>query len=132
MLIAVMAGMAGQSYGLILDGVNARTSIRQMVTDIRYVQQMALGEGTNCYIAFDRYNGSYRIFKAANPGPHIIKVVNLEDRIRITGTTFPEDRFHFTALGAPSRGGTIIVCDGRGKEYRLTVLPATGRVKVYH
>lgn len=132
MLIAIITGIAVPSFGPILDQIHVKTTLQQLIADIRYAQQMALGEGKNYYIIFDVYSEAYRIQKAANPVPHVIKQVSLGDGIEILGTNFPEDRFHFTSFGAPSRGGRITVMDSRGNTYSITVLPATGRVKVNH
>ena len=92
---------------------------------------MAIGTGENHYLVFDREQELYLIKIVGYPLAKVLKVVRLEGKLDIMGTSFPDDSLHFTSLGAPSRGGTINLQDKRNKLYTITVLPATGRVKVY-
>jgi prepilin-type N-terminal cleavage/methylation domain-containing protein len=132
LIISVIAVMVNIDFNAFLAYARARASITELVTDIRCAQQMAIGEGRNYYIDLNRENDSYMIKVAAHPQAEIIKLVKLEGIIDILGTNFPDDEFYFTCLGAPSRGGEINIKDCRGKDYRITILPATGRVKVYY
>lgn len=114
-----------------MDRAVMNTAVRKMVTDIRYAQQMALAEARVYYITFNRSLQLYRISFAAHPMQKTVRQVPLPDGLRLIGTNFPDNRLHFTELGAPSRGGTIELVDARGQIISVTVLPATGRVRVY-
>ncbi|MDN5312211.1 GspH/FimT family pseudopilin [Biomaibacter acetigenes] len=133
-IISIIAAIATQNFGFILSNARMNTTIMELVTDIRHAQQVAVGERINCYIIFDNSNKFYSIRVDANPLPKTIKWVNFDRRIDIS-TNFPENRFHFTSLGAPSTGGTIYIKnskDSGGRTYRITILPATGRIRVYY
>ncbi|HHW02640.1 MAG TPA: type II secretion system protein [Thermoanaerobacterales bacterium] len=130
-IFSIIAAIATQNFNYILSRVKINTTIMELVANIRHAQQIALGERINCYVVFDNKNKFYSIRVDANPTPKILKWVNFDKRIDIT-TSFAENRFHFTSLGAPSAGGTIYIKDSSGRTYRITIQVATGRVKVYY
>lgn len=130
-IFTIISAVATQNFGIILSKARMNTTIMELVSDIRYAQQIAIGERINCYIVFDNKNKFYSIRVDANPLPKIIKWVNFDKKINLI-TNFPDNRFHFTSMGAPSSGGTIDINYGTTKICTITVLPATGRVRVYY
>ncbi len=114
-----------------LDKAAGDAAVRELVTDLRYAQQMALAEGRVYYVTFNKAMQLYQISVAGHPAQVIIKQVIFGDGLSLLGTTFTSNRVHFNSLGAPSAGGTIEMLDWRGREVRITILPATGRVRVY-
>lgn len=130
MILSIVMAVAGVDFEGLTDRSGLKTSVRELVTDIRYAQQIALGSGKNCYVLFDTDRELYRIKIGGHPEPEIIKQVVLREGIDIE-TSYKGQSLHFTPIGAPSIGGTIMVCNSRGACYRITILPATGRVKVY-
>ncbi|NLT93956.1 MAG: prepilin-type N-terminal cleavage/methylation domain-containing protein [Clostridia bacterium] len=131
LLFSLVLAIGQPVFSASLKYAKGRGAIRQLVNDIRYAQQMAIGTGENHYLVFDREQELYLLKVINYPLPEVLKVVRLEDKLDILGTNFPEDSLHFTPLGSPSRGGTITLRDKRDKLYTITILPATGRVKVY-
>jgi len=132
LVLSIIFTIAKPGFEVMLEQARVRAILRELVTDVRYAQQMALGEGKIYYVIFDRNSEAYRIQVAGNPFPQVLKQVFFADGIDLSWTSFPEDRFHFTSLGAPSGGGTVTIMDSRGNVYRITVLPATGRVRIYY
>jgi prepilin-type N-terminal cleavage/methylation domain-containing protein len=131
LIISIATSIAAYNIGGFMAYASIRTALRQMVSDIRLAQQMAVGEGQLYYLAFDRHRDLYMIKVTGHPMAKVIKRVFLEGGVDILGTNFSGDEFYFNSLGAPSRGGEITLKDIRGRVYRITVLPATGRVRVY-
>lgn len=130
LILSICVAVSRPVFGTLMAGTRARATIREMVTDMRHAQQMAVSEGKNYYIYFDCQNNFYRIKTASNPQPKIIKQISLEGNIRLIGTSIKE--FRFSGSGAAVPGLTIYLQDYRGKDYSITVRPATGRVRVYH
>lgn len=130
MIFSLVLAIGQPVFSSALSSAKGRGAIRELINDLRYAQQMAVGTGETHYIAFDREQDLY-LLKIVGSHTEVLKVVRLEDKLDILGTSFPSDSFHFTSLGAPSRGGTINVKDMRDRLYTITILPATGRVKVY-
>ncbi|MBA1336991.1 MAG: hypothetical protein HPY66_3427 [Firmicutes bacterium] len=138
LILAIAAALARSGFEGLMAGARARAAIREMVTDFRYAQQMAVSEGKNYYVLIDWENNFYRIKTSSHPQPKVIKQVWLEGNVRLTGIKsndnnfYSRKEFHFCSSGAPSSGITIYLQDYRGKDYSITVLPATGRVRVYY
>jgi prepilin-type N-terminal cleavage/methylation domain-containing protein len=130
-ILSLVLAIGQPVFSSALSSAKGRGAVRELVNDLRYAQQMAIGTGENHYLVFDREQELYLIKIVGYPLAKVLKVVRLEGKLDIMGTSFPDDSLHFTSLGAPSRGGTINLQDKRNKLYTITVLPATGRVKVY-
>jgi len=56
--------------------------------------------------------------------------VAIPKNIKLKKTNFPEDQLYFRRKLSPNRGGTIIL-SSKSYQVKITVLPVTGRVKVY-
>lgn len=56
--------------------------------------------------------------------------VTIPKNIKLKKTNFPEDKLYFRSKLSPNRGGTIVL-GSKSYEIIITVLPVTGRVKVY-
>lgn len=130
-ILSILFAAAAQNFSTTLSKARMNATIMELVSDIRYAQQIAIGKRINCYMVFDNKNKYYSIRIDDNPLPKTLKWVNIDKRIDVI-TNFPENRFHFTSLGAPSIGGTINIKDKTARAYTITILPATGRIKVYY
>lgn len=129
-IISIIAAIATQNFASALSNARVKTTVMELVADMRHAQQIAMGQRIYCYVIFDNSNKFYSIQVNDNPMPKIIKRVYFDKKIDIN-SNFTGNRFHFTDLGAPSDGGTINI-SGSGKTYTITILPATGRIKVYY
>jgi hypothetical protein len=114
-----------------LAGVEAKAAIRELVTDIRLAQQRAMGEGRKYYISFNKHMQLYQISYTSHPTKVIVKQVFFPEGLTLLGTNFKKDTLSFNVMGAPSAGGTITLKEKRGKQVEITVVLATGRVRVY-
>lgn len=112
-----------------------QTAAWQLVGDIRAVQQMAVsGEDRHRMLLLDAVNELYLLKKDMT----VIKKttlpagINMELRLQHTGsmpgTVYPNE-ISFTIEGVPVNSGDIVLKDRYGREYYITILPVTGRVK---
>jgi len=130
-IISIIAAIATRNFASVMSNARMKTTVAELTADIRYAQQIAIGQRTNCYVVFDNYNKFYSIQVNDYLAPKIIKRVYFDKKLDIDSNYEDNDnRFCFTDIGAPSpKGGTINI-SGYGRIYEITILPATGRVKV--
>jgi len=90
--------------------------------DIRYIRYMAMTEGDNLRIVFQR--NRYLILE----GSKTVKEVRLDSNFSLY-QNFRDSMVYFSYNGAPSTsGGTITVVNNDGRYTEITVVPGTGRV----
>lgn len=113
--------------------VNARMDRRQLLIAaqevqslIRESQQMAYGEQSVNIILFDYVVGRCSHIQNSK----IIRRVYMPKNIHMRKTNFPSDKLYFSGHLPPNQGGTIVL-DSKLYTLRVTVLPVTGRVKLY-
>lgn len=123
--------MAFPAIDAVLVQARVNSAIRELVTDIRYVQQMAMGEGRTYNVIFNTNVQNYRVDYTSYPMVTIVKRVFFPEGLTLLGTNFKNNTISFYITGAPSAAGTIELMDRKGNIIRITVLPATGRVRVY-
>lgn len=131
LIISIICAVAVPGINAVLTGGEVKAAIRELVTDIRFAQQMAMGEGREYYIYFNKHIQLYQISYARHPINIIVKQVYFPEGLTLLGTNFKGDTLSFNVMGAPSAGGTITLKEKQGKQVEITVLPATGRVRVY-
>jgi type II secretory pathway pseudopilin PulG len=131
LVLSIVCAVAVPGVNAALTRAEVNAAIRELVTDIRFAQQMAMGEGRIYRITFSKYMNLYRIGYTSHPVQVTVKQVVLPEGLTLVGTSFRNDILSFNVTGAPSAAGTINLEDKRGKDIRITVLLATGRVRVY-
>ena len=131
LLFSIVCAVAVPGVNAVLTGAELNAAIRELVTDIRFAQQMAMGEGRIYRITFNKYMNLYRVGYTSHPVQVTVKQVVLPGGLTLVGTSFKNDTLSFNVIGSPSAAGTINLQDKRGREIRVTVLLATGRVRVY-
>ncbi|NLI89554.1 MAG: type II secretion system protein [Epulopiscium sp.] len=102
------------------------STARDIQTLIRVAQDGAYGEQNVHGINF--YPNSQECVHIRNY--RIVKEIKIPNTIKMEPTSFPNNKLRFSSKLSPSRGGTIKLCS-RSHEVRITVLPVTGRVKIY-
>ena len=131
LIISIACAAAVPGIGLSLAKAETDAALRELVTDIRYAQQMSLFRGRVYRITFNVNLQLYAISYAQLPTQVIVKQVYFPEGLTLIGTNFDSHTLGFNAMGAPLEAGTIELADKRGRPVRVTVLPATGRVRVY-
>ncbi len=131
LIISIACAAAAPGIDAALAKVEADAALRELVTDIRYAQQMSISRGRVYRISFNVSLQLYRISYAQQQAPAIVKQVYFPEGLTLVGTNFDHHTLGFNAMGAPLAAGTIEFKDKKGRPIRITVLPATGRVRVY-
>ncbi len=101
----------------------------QLANDIRYIQRKTITEKQTNYKINANYaanNTGYTI----NLGYKIIESVKFDKGITYT-SNFTGPMLSFNLLGRPSNSGTYTLRNSKGKTINITVVPSTGRVRIY-
>ena len=99
---------------------------REVVNDLRYIQQKSIFEGENLYFEIKPDKTGYYINRYEDDKN--IKSKNLPEGIKIEKNIQKEIRFN--QIGISSTGGCTITLKNNKKEIYITVLPATGRIMI--
>ncbi|MCF8009759.1 MAG: prepilin-type N-terminal cleavage/methylation domain-containing protein [Clostridiales bacterium] len=106
---------------------------RQMITDIREVEYMALSREDTYKVKFyidpDRVNprDKYYIMQ----GISVIKSIELPAGVNLYGTNFYNDRFYINASGYPMGGfGGTIHLENDSDKHLYIIIAKTGRVRM--
>lgn len=115
------------------------STAQRMVQDIRWAQQLAIHTGKNHNFEI-HLTEKYYYIRSENPNELSLKKVRLNDSIEsITSTlasagyggSFTQYRIlSYSPTGIPSQTGTIILKTKSGKEIKITIAVATGRVMI--
>lgn len=131
LLVSIICAVAVPGIKALFTRAEVNAVLRELVTDIRYAQQMAMGEGRIYRVTFNTHLNLYRISYTSYPTQVTVKQVLFPEGLTLLSTSFTNNILSFNIMGAPSAAGTIRFVDKSGKEIRITVLLATGRVRVY-
>lgn len=114
-----------------IDFIRLRQGARELAATLRLLQNRALVEERTFHVRFVLRGGTrwgLLIKQTDDAGFFESDQVYKPLPAGITVTYFSELMFHPT--GAPSKGLTIRLANPHGREIEITVVPATGRVKV--
>lgn len=132
-IIVLIAAMVVSPLAKWLDAIRLQQGARELTATLRSLHNKSLVEERRFQIIFignDNVGWGYDIKRADDDG-----ILRQEYRqwlppgIKLTHFSFPNLIFHPT--GAPSAGITIKLANIAGHSIRITVLPATGRVKMF-
>lgn len=99
-------------------------SAREMITDIRYAQQLTVTEQSVHKILFDDINGSYSILKI-DSGTTTVKSVILDSDITIDSISgLSDDCLVFNFYGAVQESGQIVLVNESGKTVVVDIRPS--------
>ncbi|MBK5251159.1 MAG: hypothetical protein JJE29_00715 [Peptostreptococcaceae bacterium] len=99
---------------------------RTIISDLRFAQQQASINWRESRLYFS--NTSRKIY--VKQGTKIIKSDIYPDSVRLDYTNFTSNEIEFNEFGNPSKGGSIHISCGSQK-HTITILPVTGRAKLY-
>lgn len=101
---------------------------RDIVSDLRYTQQLAVTEQNNYSVLFDQVFNQYTIIKTETN--EIIKEQNLNSGISIYSTSgFSTSTVTFNVTGAALESGTITIINSNNATTTISVKPS-GYVKI--
>ncbi len=109
-----------------IQGPVLRSSVSQIVSDIRYARELAVTNSDHYLINFDFTQKQYSIYKnSIRPTNRIGQIKNVSPDLSISGT----GQFDFYSLGNAvfSGQGLDILVDGKPR-YKISVEPPSGAV----
>lgn len=131
-ILGIILGLSWPKLDSSFKYYKLRSSASLIVSDIRLIQQLSIGEGIWYKIKFDPVNNRYFITRNINEGSlaQTYKIVNLEQDVQLYSTNFPDNAIYFYSTGNPSQGGTISITDGKEKYLYIIISPVTGRCRL--
>lgn len=130
-IIGILAAVSLPYVTVAGDRWKLEGAARQMASDFRLAQQIAITEGITCRIYFYTFNDVYRMFL-----PEESTWVILPEGISYLCVNFPNapgggySLLSFSRTGAPNQGGNVGLIDENGDILYIIVTPATGRVRI--
>lgn len=126
LLGAVLFSSIGFSANKAIDRIHLSITARNIQTLIRETQDQAYGEQASYAVAFYTLSGECVQIKKLE----IPKKITMPKGVEIQHTTFPNSKVYFRGKLGPNSGGTIVLAS-KSHNLSITVLPVTGRVKIY-
>ncbi len=126
LLGAVLFSSIGLSAHKATDRMQLSMAARSIQTLIRQTQDQAYGEQATHATAFYTISGECAQIKHLS----ILSKVTMPKGVQIEYTNFPDSKLYFRGKLGPSSGGTIRLTS-KLHVIIITVLPVTGRVKIY-
>jgi len=99
---------------------------RIIISEIRFAQKEASVNWRENRVYFS--NTSRMVY--VKQGTQITKSDSYPASVKLDYTNFTNNQIEFNEFGNPSKGGSIHISCGKTK-HTITVLPVTGRVKLY-
>lgn len=129
LIVSILSAMMFMAAPGIRNGMNRyrlNSFARLIAEDLRYAQQQASMNWRSCSLSTNE--ASQRI--SVRMGSRIIKSDPYPSFVKIDYTSFASNEVVFNERGNPSKGGSLCIsCNGL--QYHITVLPVTGRIKIY-
>ena len=107
-----------------------KRELREFKNDINYARNKAIIESKKYFIDIRPYSNSYVIYKGEE-SRKIVRRKELIHGIKINKTNIKGNEIVFTYSGAPEIAGTIELENKKGKEIKITITPATGKVNIH-
>jgi prepilin-type N-terminal cleavage/methylation domain-containing protein len=121
-IAGIMAAVAIPKMGNV-STVDLYTTARQVKSDIRYAQQLAMSKYTNTTITFNGNADTYAI--TGNGISTTPKFLPPSSKSKFSATY----TFTFNSSGVPNTGGTIVILSGADSE-QVVVSSVTGRATI--
>jgi len=141
-IIVVLAGIGFPVFRSIQPSIQLNGAIRNLVSDLRYAQQLTVTEQTEYCVCFFPLDGEcekrYKIIRCGESDPQcgdtepvLIKEKSLPDEIKTLtiSDSFINNEVRYNPYGAVKEAGTITFTNTRDKEKIIDVKPS-GFVKI--
>ena len=130
LLLVLLGAVLFVNMGLGIQKTSSRMqlsiSARKIQTLIRQTQDQAYGEQAIYLLAVQPVKGRCIQVRSSK----VLKEVKMPQGIKIEYANFTNGKLYFRRSLAPSMGGTIVLAS-KSHRLKITVLPVTGRVKIY-
>lgn len=121
-IIGIIAAIGLPAYQQIGPNLNLSSATKDISSDLRYTQQLSVTEQTIYSLVFDNSQG-YRIFSSST-GETIRSKTLHQDIIMKDTTGLFNDTVNFTATGAATENGSIILENTKGKTTTIEIKPS--------
>jgi len=125
-LVSIIFMVGAPKIGSHFDSHRLQSFDRIIIADLRYAQRQAYMNWRETRLYFS--NSTRKIY--IKQGRKIIKSDPYPEGVKLDYTNFKSNEVKFNEFGNPSAGGSIHISCG-GIKHTITVLPVTGRVKLY-
>ncbi len=123
-IIAFLSVMAMPRFKDFEKNLQLSNVTRDLVTDLRYAQQLTISEQIPHFVHFDDINNLYQISKS-DTVVIVIKTVNLPPGISFKSIVgFTDNNVEFNPYGGVSESGTIVLTNTNGKIKTINVKPS--------
>lgn len=127
-IIGILAIISVPAYRQISPTINLNSTTRELSSDLRYAQQLAVTEQIAYAVNFDLDNNQYTIINTQSES--IIKTKSLDSQVNIENIIdLTDDTVTFNATGAASENGKITLINQNGRQITIEIKPS-GYVKV--
>lgn len=129
LILGILALIGIPAFKIYQPSLQLSGAVRDLATDLRYVEQLAITEQINHGIIFFQETGQYQIVKFSNP-EQIIQTKTLPEEVafqEITG--FTGDEVVFNPYGAAKESGIITLVNTKNSTSSIDIRPS-GFIKV--
>jgi len=124
-MISILSGMSYFALNSIRDSLDVNYAAKQVLSDVRYAQELAKTVHFPHQVEFVRNGSLYQIVNLDDDS--IVKAEKVPDGVRFDG----KDVFIFSVSGNPAVGGsgTLIIMNVKGKSKKV-VVSSIGRIRI--
>ena len=127
-IIGIISLIGLPVYKSITPNIALNSSVRDMASDLRYAQQLAVTEQKIYSVRFNILDNNYYIFQADSGA--VIKSRNINSQVKINSITgLSSSTASFTVTGASLESGNISMMNKNGKINAIEIKPS-GYVKI--
>ena len=122
-VIVILVGISVPVFRRFQPGLQLSGAVRNLVTDIRYTQQLTVTEQVEYCLRFFPLEKKYQIIQCDQSQPLLEKF--LPDKIKtLTLTGFTNDEVRFNPYGAVKKSGTITLENIQNETKNIEVRPS--------
>lgn len=127
-IIGIIALISLPVYQKIQPNISLDSETREIASNLRYAQQLAVTEQKNYGVVFNQALNSYAIKNTETE--EIIQNFNIQSQITIANISgFTNDTVIFNVTGAVSENGTITIINSQNEQNTIEIKPS-GYVKI--
>ncbi|HPN89620.1 MAG TPA: GspH/FimT family protein [Candidatus Paceibacterota bacterium] len=127
-IIGIIALISLPVYQKIQPNLSLDSETREIASNLRYAQQLAVTEQKNYGVVFNQALNSYTIKNTETE--EIIKNFNIQSQISIDNISgFTNDTVIFNVTGAATENGTITIINSQNEQNIIEIKPS-GYVKI--
>jgi Tfp pilus assembly protein FimT len=127
-IIGILALIGLPVYKNISPNITLNSSVRDLASDLRYAQQLAVTEQKMYSVKLDSLNNSYYIFQPDSG--LIIKTRSINTQVKINSITgLTSSTASFTVTGASIESGEVALMNQTGKTNTIEIKPS-GYVRI--